>query len=115
MLVGCGGLLTQPKCIYDLDIETYGFRYVVSMLVVPGQKDELIIGSNVLRPIIQEKKSSQKYWELVSSCNTDPDCQQFLQLLGCISRWSGSEIPDKIGTVKLQQSVTLLPQQEYVV
>ncbi|XP_036965535.1 uncharacterized protein LOC119025735 [Acanthopagrus latus] len=85
------------------------------MFVVPGQKDELIIGSNVLQPIIQNMKSDKKYWELVSSCNTDQECEQFLQLLSCISRWSGPEIPDKVGTVKLRQAVTLLPQKKYVV
>lgn len=106
VLVGCGGLFTQPKCIYDLNIEIYGFRFVVPVFVVPGQRDELIIGSNVLRPLIQKMKSDPRYWELVSSSNSDPECEQFLELLSCISRWSG---------LKLQQSVTLLPQQEYVV
>lgn len=115
VLVGCGGLFTRPKCIYDLNIEIYGSRFVVPTFVVPGQKDELIIGSNVLRPLIQKMKSDPKYWELVSSSNSDPECEQFLQLLSCISRWSGPELPDRIGTVKLRQSVTLLPQQEYVV
>lgn len=115
VLIGCGGLSTQPKCIYDLNIEIYGSRFVVPTLVVPGQRDELIVGSNVLRPLIQRMKSDPRYWELVSSSNSDPDCEQFLQLLSCISRWSGPELSDRIGIVKLQQSVTLLPQQEYVV
>ncbi|KAJ8362452.1 hypothetical protein AAFF_G00374040 [Aldrovandia affinis] len=60
-------------------------------------------------------KSTDKYWELVSSSNSDPDCEQFLQLLSCISRWSGPELPDVVGTVQLKQAVTLLPQREYVV
>ncbi|TWW59131.1 hypothetical protein D4764_06G0006610, partial [Takifugu flavidus] len=54
VLVGCGGLLTQPRCIYVLNIEIYGLRFEVPTFLVPGQKDELIIGSNVLRPIIQK-------------------------------------------------------------
>lgn len=53
VLVGCGGLLTQPRCIYVFNIELYGLRFEVPTFLVPGQKDELIIGSNVLRPIIQ--------------------------------------------------------------
>ncbi|KAJ8373064.1 hypothetical protein AAFF_G00271920 [Aldrovandia affinis] len=35
----------------------------------------------------------------------------FLQLLSCISRWSGPELPDVVGTVQLKQAVTLLPQR----
>lgn len=29
VLVGCGGLTTQPSCIYDLKIEIYGSKFVV--------------------------------------------------------------------------------------
>ena len=115
MLVRCGVLLTQPKCIYDLDIDIYGSRFAVPTFVVPGQRDKLIIGGNVRRSIIQNMKSDKKYCELVSSSNTDQECEQFLQLLSCISRWSGPEMPDKVGTVKLWQAVTLLSQKEYVV
>ncbi|KAJ8367056.1 hypothetical protein AAFF_G00333510 [Aldrovandia affinis] len=39
----------------------------------------------------------------------------FLQLLSCISRWLGPELPDVVGTVQLKQAVILLPQREYVV
>uniref|UniRef100_A0A3B3HW18 Gypsy retrotransposon integrase-like protein 1 n=1 Tax=Oryzias latipes TaxID=8090 RepID=A0A3B3HW18_ORYLA len=115
VMVGCGGLLTRPKCIYNLDLEVYGFRFEVPTFVVPGQRDELIIGTNVLRPVIQKMKCDPKYWELISSRTSDPGCDEFLQLLSCTSRWSGSEQPDKIGSVKLRQAVTLLPQKEYVV
>lgn len=113
VLVGCGGLITQPKCIYELSIEVYGFRFPT--FLVPGQRDELIIGTNVLRPVIQRMKSDEKYWEMISSHTSDPDCEQFLQLLSCSSRWLGPEVPDKVGTVKLQQAVTLLPQKEHIV
>ncbi|KAJ8367055.1 hypothetical protein AAFF_G00333500 [Aldrovandia affinis] len=51
----------------------------------------------------------------MKSSNSDPDCEQFLQLLSCISRWSGPELPDVVGTVQLKQAVILLPQREYVV
>ena len=115
VLIGCGGLTTRPKCIYDLDVDVYGFKFIVPTFVVPGQRDEFILGSNVIRPIIQEMKSTERYWELVSSSSSDPECEQLLQLLSCVSRWSGPELPSKIGTVRLRQAVTLLPQQEYVV
>lgn len=115
VLVGCGGLTIQPKCMYDLEIEVYGFKFVVPTLVVPGQRDEFIIGSNVIKCILQKMKSHDKYWELVSCCNGNPECEQFLELLSCISRWSGPQQPDKLGTVKLCQAVTLLPRREYLV
>ncbi|KAL0148047.1 hypothetical protein M9458_056662, partial [Cirrhinus mrigala] len=47
--------------------------------------------------------------------NSNPECEQFLELLSCISRWSGPQRPDKLGTVKLCQAVTLLPRREYLV
>lgn len=102
VLVGCGGLITQPRCIYDLNIEIYGSRFIVPTFLVPGQRDELIIGSNVIRPMIQRMKSNEKYWELIRSNTSDPECEQFLQLLICITRWSGPELPDKVGTLRLR-------------
>lgn len=115
VLVGCGGLTTQPKCMYDLEVVIYGFKFVVPTLVVPGQKDEFIIGSNVIKCILQKMKSSEDYWKLASCDNRDPECEQFLELLTCISRWCGPKQPDKLGTVKLCQAVTLLPRREYLV
>lgn len=115
VLVGCGGLTIQPKCIYDMEIEVYGFKFVVPTLVVTGQRDEFIIGSNVIKCILQKMKSHDKYWELVSCNNGNPECEQFLELLSCISRWSSPQQPDKLGTVKLCQAITLLPRSEYLV
>lgn len=115
ILVGCGGLTTKPKCVYELNIDVYGLQFSVPTLVVPGQLDDFIVGSNVLRSIISSMKSSEKYWDLISSRSANSDCEQFLQLISCVSRWSGSTVPNKIGTVKLRQAITLLPRSEYVV
>ncbi|KAK0141373.1 hypothetical protein N1851_021618 [Merluccius polli] len=115
VLVGCGGLTTQPSCIYELTVEIFGSKFIVSTFLVPGQRDEIIIGSNVIRPLIQELRSDEKYWELIRSRTSDPECEQFLQLLSCITRWSGPELPERVGTVMLRQAVTLAPQQEYLV
>lgn len=114
VLVGCGGLTTQPTCIYGLDIEIYGSKFVVPTFLFPGQRDKLIIESNVIRPMIQRMKFVAKYWKLICFSTSDPYCEQFLQLL-CITRWSGPQLPDKVGTVRLQQAVTLAPQQECLV
>lgn len=115
VLVGCGGLITQPKCNYEMNIELYGFRFQVPAFLVPGQRDELIVGTNVLRPLTRKMKSDETYWELLSSHTSDLDCEEFLQLLSCASQWTGPEVPEKVGTVRLQRAVTLLPQKEYIV
>lgn len=85
VLVGCGGLTIQPKCTYDLEIDVYGLKFVVPTLLVPEQSEEFIIGSNVIKSILQKIKSHDKYWEVVSCSNSDPECEQFLELLSCIS------------------------------
>lgn len=68
VLINCDGLTTQPRCIYDLEIELYGSKFVVPTFLVPGQRN---IGSNVIRPIMQRMKSDEKYWELIHSNTSD--------------------------------------------
>ena len=115
VLVGCGGTLSKPKCMYEVEMKMYGESCIVPVLVVPGQRDDLIIGTNVLRFIMHQLKITSDYWCLVSSGNLLPGCEQFLDLMANSSRWRGEEPPDKIGTVKLQQSVTLLARREHLV
>lgn len=117
LLVGCGGKQTHPKCIYDLTLSVYGMRCIVPVLVVPGQKDEVIIGSNVLKKLMSVLKSNEDYWKHVSDgCkNSTPELDHFLDVMSCSVRWRGEERPDKIGTVRLLHAVTLLPQQEHLV
>ncbi len=116
VLVGCGGLTIQPKCTYDLEVEVYGFKFIVPTLLVPGQKDEFIIGSNVIKCVLQKMKAENKYWELIKfTQNSNPECEEFLELLSCVSHWSGSLQPDKLGSMKLCQAVTLLPRSEHLV
>ncbi|KAI2644279.1 Inositol-3-phosphate synthase [Labeo rohita] len=62
----------------------------------------------------EEDESEKKYWELISCQKSNPECEQFLKLLSCVSRWSGSLQPDKLGSVKLCQAVTLLPRSDLV-
>ncbi|KAL1268797.1 hypothetical protein QQF64_034160 [Cirrhinus molitorella] len=85
VLVGCGGLTIQPKCTYDLEVEVYGFKFIVPTLLVPGQKDEFIIGSNIIKCVLQKMKAEKKYWELISCQNSNPEREQFLKLLSCVS------------------------------
>lgn len=60
-------------------------------------------------------KAEKKYWELISCQKSNPECEQFLELLSCVSRWSDSLQPDKFGSVKLCQAFTLLPRSEHLV
>ncbi|KAK0150866.1 hypothetical protein N1851_008029 [Merluccius polli] len=115
VLVGCGGSLSKPKCMYEVKMKLYGESCIVPVLVVPGQRDDLIVGTNVIRFIMHQLKVTSNYWNLVSSGNLLSECERLLDLLSNSSRWRGDELPDKIATVKLQQSVTLLARQEHLV
>ncbi|CAI5675080.1 unnamed protein product [Oreochromis niloticus] len=117
VLVGCGGKQIRPKCVYDLTLTVHGVKCIVPVLVVSGQRDELIIGSNVLKYLMRVMKHSDDYWKLVSvgSKHSLLDYEHFLDMMSCTTRWRGEEVPDKIGTVKLPRAVTLLPQCEHLV
>lgn len=117
VLVGCGGVKVKPKCIHSLKMEVYGYTFSVPALVVPGQKDQLILGTNVIKHLLRQFKQSPHFWQVLSkpeSTNT-PEIVQFLNMLAGINRWKGDTMPDFIGTVKLAQAVTLLPKQEHLV
>lgn len=53
--------------MYDLMMTVYGVKCIVPVLVVPGQRDELIIGSNVLKYLMHALKSNIDYWKLTSA------------------------------------------------
>lgn len=84
------------------------------VLVVSGQHDDLIMGINVIKFLMHQLKVTDDYWRLVASGSLLPECEQFLDLMANSSRWRGEKLPEKIGTVKLQQSVTLLARQEHL-
>lgn len=52
VLIGCGGSKTIPSGVCDLELEVCGYKVTVPTLVVEGQNDSLIIGSNLLRYLI---------------------------------------------------------------
>ncbi|CAL9683192.1 unnamed protein product [Knipowitschia caucasica] len=115
VLVGCGGTVSRPKCTYDIEMKLYGQSCVVPVLVVPGQRDDLIIGTNVIRYLMRQLKATNDYVRFVSSGSVSPECEQFLDLMANSSLCEGDELPDRIGTVNLRQSVTLLARQEHLV
>ncbi|KAL2104350.1 hypothetical protein ACEWY4_001218 [Coilia grayii] len=60
-------------------------------------------------------KSERKDWEIVTSANPSPECEQVLELLTCVSRWMDLTSEGPISMVKLSQAITLLPKQENLV
>lgn len=117
VLVGCGGIQVKPKCIHDLRMEVYGCTFTVPALVVPGQKDQLILGTNVIKHLLKHFKQSPHFWQVLSKPESTgaPEIVQFLNMLSGINRWRGDTLPDFIGTARLPRAVTLLPKQEHLV
>uniref|UniRef100_A0A3B1JBI6 Gypsy retrotransposon integrase-like protein 1 n=1 Tax=Astyanax mexicanus TaxID=7994 RepID=A0A3B1JBI6_ASTMX len=117
MLIGCGGVQVRPKCIYEIEMEVYGHAVNVPTLVVPGQRDEVILGTNVIKYILSRLKETPNYWRVLNMAESsgEPEIEHFLDMLSGLHRWKGKEIPDALGTAKLMQAVTLLPRQEHLV
>lgn len=79
----------------DLKIEVYGSCFSVPVLIVSGQVDQLIIGTNVLKPLIREMKSNEGFWKVLDKpdqSNQSEVCQ-FLRMLASVERWWGSTFP----------------------
>ncbi|KAG1937112.1 interleukin-1 receptor accessory protein-like 1-A [Pimephales promelas] len=117
LLVGCGGVRVRPKGVYQLQMNVCGTLVSVPTFVVPGQRDQLILGSNVIQFILTQLKQTPSYWNVMNrpESSGEPEVEQFLNMLSGINRWKGRVIPDIVGTAKLAQAVTLLPRQEHLV
>ncbi|KAL1252257.1 hypothetical protein QQF64_020053 [Cirrhinus molitorella] len=113
---GCTGGQNQTLDQNDADWKLW---YENTSTAKPGgQKDDLILGSNVIKYLMHEMKCSNDYWRLTAqNCDMSesPDTSQFLDMMAGVTRWQGAEIPSKIGTVKLTQAVTLLARHEHLV
>lgn len=117
ILVGVGGRTAQPKCLYEVNMKVYGINCQVPVLVVPGQHDDLVLGTNLIKHIVNQMKNTDEYWEFISQSAThlSPDGEHFLDVMSNLTRWRHDEIPSKIGTVKLHHAVTLAARQEHLV
>lgn len=71
LIVG-GGLTTQTSCIYDLCVEIYGSKFIVTTFLDCGQSSNFRIRSNVIRLVTQRVRSDEKFWELICSMTSDP-------------------------------------------
>ncbi|KAJ8355216.1 hypothetical protein AAFF_G00085080 [Aldrovandia affinis] len=83
VIIGCGGHRVIPKAMYNVDVVVYDCKMVVPMLVVPGQTDDMILGSNAIKKILELMRKTDSYWRLVSepSGGSDEDCHRFFSLL----------------------------------
>ena len=79
----------------------YGFRLKAPVLIVEAQVEPLIVGMNVLKPLIRQFKSSEGFWRVVGQPDVagQEDNSQLLRLLSNLERWKGEFIPDKVGTL----------------
>lgn len=111
-LIGCGGLKTSPIGVCEIQMKVLGCHISVPTLIVDGQSDDLILGSNVIKHLVRVMKTSGKASMINQSSGEE---HALLQLLDGVEKWRGSEIPDKVGTVKLKHAVTLEPMREHLV
>ncbi|KAJ7997122.1 hypothetical protein DPEC_G00225680 [Dallia pectoralis] len=90
-------------------------HFSVPTLIVDGQQDDLIIGSNVIKHLIRTRKLSESQKEKVPTSRLPPmEEETLLQLLTTVEKWRGEEVPSKVGTVKLRHAVTLEPMKEHL-
>ncbi|XP_055366431.1 uncharacterized protein LOC129604370 [Betta splendens] len=116
VLIGCGGSKTIPSGTFDLEVEVCGCRALVPMLVVDGQSEDLIIGSNLLRYLVQwlkQERGSVDCTPRVSRSGSDSQTK-LISLMAEVDR-SLDGLPGKVGTVKLKRAVTLEPMTEHLV
>uniref|UniRef100_A0A3Q2XGQ9 ribonuclease H n=1 Tax=Hippocampus comes TaxID=109280 RepID=A0A3Q2XGQ9_HIPCM len=117
VIVGCGGHRVTPSAICDVEMVVYDCKLAVPMFVVPGQTDDIILGSNAIKKILHLMRKTEGYWRLMSEPGgiIDDDSHHFFSLLSNTERWRGVTAPDKVGTLKLRQCVMLQPKSEHLV
>ncbi len=84
-------------------------------MVVKGQGDDLILGSNLLKHLILQLRSSEL---LISASERECDINEknkLLDLLANVEKWKNGTVPDLVGTVKIKKAVSLEPMTENLV
>ncbi len=90
VIIGCGGKRVFPKSVLELKLDVYGCDVFVPCLVVPGQSDDLILGTNIIKHLVHRLKGSERYWELISTpSGPNSEGDEFLSMLAGIHRWGG--------------------------
>ncbi|KAL1251788.1 hypothetical protein QQF64_019584 [Cirrhinus molitorella] len=65
VIIGCGGHRVTPTAMYDLSICVYGCKIIIPVLIVPGQTDEMILGSNAIKSLLTLLKNTDDYWKFI--------------------------------------------------
>lgn len=115
VLIGCGGSKTIPSHVYDLEVEVCGYKVTLPILVVQGQNDSLIIGSNLLKYLIHQLELQR---DILSSNSTEFEraSDSWKWLMSWWLKWEWSlRMLEKVGCVKIQRAVTLEPMTEHLV
>lgn len=80
--------LVTPKCMHEMEMGLYGVKCIVPVLVVAGRKDEIIIGTNMLKYVVHQMKNDDIYWKLIScSAQKSTEIEQFLEMTAGLTRW----------------------------
>lgn len=79
--------------------------------------DELVLGTNLLKPIIKRFKANKAYWRILGKPDSSQwqEASELICFLAKLERWRWDKIPDRVGTVRLKKAVTLKPMSEHVV
>lgn len=101
-MIDGGSHHVTPAAAYDLEATTYNSKLLIPKLEIPGQTDNLIFGSNVLKGLICLMKGSDGYRNLLAKPVdvADSECYLFLSLLDNSDRWEDGPMPDKVGRVE---------------
>ena len=114
-LIGVGGRRVCPKSAFHISMEINGCKMRVPTIVVEGQHDDLIIGTNVIKHLLRESKKCSTYWTAISApSSSDTETEHFLSMLAGLHRWGDGEMPEKIGTVRCNSATCLEPGREYL-
>ncbi len=116
VLVGCGGTRTKPLGMSELEMNVYGCHVTIPTLVVEGQGNDLILGSNLLKHLIHQLRSSAELLTSVSGWECDNiEPNKLIDLLANVEKWRNATVPDLVRTVKIKKAVSLEPMTENLV
>lgn len=93
------------------------YKVIIPVLVVPGQTDDMILGSNAIKWLISQMKKTLSGQDIGSTVNSAQSAElpHLVSLLSFSDEWENGAIPHKIGTAKLKRCVTLRPMSEHLV
>lgn len=116
VLIGCGGSKTLPSGVCDLEVEAYGCKVIVPMLVVEGQSENLIVGSNLLRYLVRRLRLRRGLLDC-GPATAESDCDPQRELLSLVAEVEErtDDVPEKVGFVKIKKAVILEPMTEHLV